>query len=381
LKIKFDGARRLGFSLIEILVVVLIMGVLIGVAGSLMGGFVANFEMTDDQSLARRRAQDVFNILQTPILNAGLGIPPNHFEYYFAPVSDVGGAPIRTWDGPIQVIPHDKTSAARFNAAENRGDALRVVYSVYSGVKNVNSDDIANFSGEPKQIATPAELPLSGPAPVGGDGIQFAVAGTESVRSYVTFPGIAMHPEMVRNYAGGDTARLTVSGRTPFTVGASGDVLPRNAIRPYHDMLLVRAALAYVDDSGTFCLYDINDDTFNPGPGVSLPTAASADIAGKLVYRVEGIKAVRFVPETNAGGQVTSVNVYVLVEGDNAVTGRTSTSPAVQVVRNRKFPAGSPLAGGRIWPDGQDGIKWDDDMYYEDFEMRWRTRNIEAPVS
>jgi prepilin-type N-terminal cleavage/methylation domain-containing protein len=81
LKEKHGGAKRGGFSLAEMLVVVLIIGVLIGVVGSLMGGFVANFEMTDDQSITRRRAQDVFNILQTPILNAGLGFPPNLFTY------------------------------------------------------------------------------------------------------------------------------------------------------------------------------------------------------------------------------------------------------------------------------------------------------------
>jgi hypothetical protein len=128
-----------------------------------------------------------------------------------------------------------------------------------------------------------------------------------------------------------------------------------------------------VDDNGTFCLYDINDDAFEPGD--KLPTASEADIGGKLVYRVEGIKAVRFVTETS-GSTVTGINVYVLAEGDNAVTGRTSTSPAVHAVRNRVFPAGSPLAGQRIWPND---IAWNDEMYYEDFEMRWRTRNVEAP--
>jgi prepilin-type N-terminal cleavage/methylation domain-containing protein len=376
LKIKFEGAKRPGFSLTEILVVVLIMGVLVGVVGSLMGGFLTNFEMTDDQSIARRRAQDVFNIIQTPILNAGLGIPSNHFDYYFAPLgSGIGGAPIRTWAGPIQVISHDKTSSPRFNATENRGEALRVVYSVHSGVKNVSSVDIANFSGTPQGDATPVEISLEEyGGTLTGFYIQIASIGSNSTHSYVTFPGISMHPEMVWKYDSG-TNKLALAGKKPFTV-ASEDVLPRNVIRPYHDLLLVRAGLAYVDNSGTFCFYDINDSEFEPGAGVSLPTAAAADIAGESVYRVEGIKAVRFVPEIGADGQVTSVNVYVLAEGDNAVTGRTTTSAAVTALRNRKFPPGSPLAGKPIWPD----IDWDDEMYYEDFEMRWRTRNIEAPT-
>jgi hypothetical protein len=351
-----------------------------------MGGFLTNFEMTDDQSIARRRAQDVFNILQTPILNAGLGIPPVSFDHYFAPLaSGLGGAPIRTWTGPIQVISHD-ASTSGFPAAENRGDALRVVYSVYSGVKNVHSRDIAVFSLQSGQVPGDApgmvELPLEGnDLLTGGHPIQLASTSSNSVHSYVTFPGISMHPEMMEAFDSG-TDRLTLAGKTSSTVNASEDVLPRNVIRPYHDLLLVRAGLAYVDDNGTFCFYDINDDVIEPGPGVELTTAASADIAGNLVYRVEGIKAVRFVPEIDTDGRVTSVNVYVLAEGDNAVTGRTSASPAVQDLRNRVFPPGSPLAGTQIWPNsGLNKINWDDEMYYEDFEMRWRTRNVEAPTS
>jgi hypothetical protein len=192
-----------------------------------------------------------------------------------------------------------------------------------------------------------------------------------------------MHPEMATSYGGGggtDHTRLRVSGKKPHIASDDVDVLPRNVIRAYHDMFLVKAGLAYVDDNGTFCLYEVNGDSFIPGTGAGspLPYAASADIAGaneRLLYRVEGIKAIRFVPEIVAG-RVTGVNVYVLAEGDNAVTGRTSDSPAVRAVRDRVFPAGSPLAGAQVWP----GVTWEDEMYYEDFEMRWRTRNIEAPT-
>jgi prepilin-type N-terminal cleavage/methylation domain-containing protein len=356
LKRKYVGAKRPGFSLTEMLVVVLIMGVLVGVVGSLMGNFVTNFEITDDQSIARRRAQDVFNILQTPILNAGLGIPPNRFDHYFAPVSGLGGAPIRTWDGPIEVIPHD-ASVTSFVATENRGEALRVVYSIHSGVKNVSDADITTFSG-PLGSEAHTELTLTGNAPIGGgDGILIAGAGTNMVRSYITFPGISMHPEMVTAYDPANM-RLTVYGKTPHAESGN-DVVSRDVIRPYHDMFLVKAGLAYVDDNGTFCLYDINDDVFERGD--KLPTAAKADADGELVYRVEGIKAVRFVREMS-GDTVRGVNVHVLAEGDNAVTGRSSTSFAVQQLRNR-------------WPEI---INWNDEMYYEDFEMRWRTRNIEA---
>jgi hypothetical protein len=244
-------------------------------------------------------------------------------------------------------------------------------------VKNV-SGDVTVFSGKNEDgipsVPINATLGLSGNAPVGGgDGIQFA--GTNMVHSYITFPGISMHPEIVTGY-GVDHEHLAVSGqKTHPDAIVSEDVLTRNVIRVHHDMFLVKAGLAYVDDSGTFCLYDINDDMFEPDG--TLPTASAADAGGKLVYRVEGIKAVRFVQETDADGRVTGVNIYVLAEGDNAVTGRTDTSVAVNEVGDREFPPGSPLAGQKIWSD----ITWNNEMYYEDFEMRWRTRNIEAPIS
>jgi hypothetical protein len=351
------------------LVVVLIIGVLVGVVGSLMGGFVTNFEMTDDQSIARRRAQDVFNILQTPILNAGLGIPPNLFSYYFGPLaSDIDGAPIKNWSGPIQVISHDESGTGFKATKGNRGEALLVVYSIYSGVKNVSDADIIAFSGPTSGDAGPLEFSLSGNAPLGGgDGIQFANAGTNLVHSYITFPGISMHPELVTGKgSGGGNDTLQVYGKRPYVTDADEDVLPRNVIRPYHDMFLVRAAMAYVDDDGTFCMYDINDDgdIFNRGGSLSIASKADAD--GELVYRVEGIKAVRFLPDIDTENRVTGVNVHVLAEGDNAVTGRRTDTQAVQDLRGR-------------WP-GIAKKDWDDDMYYEDFEMRWRTRNIEAPI-
>jgi hypothetical protein len=176
-----------------------------------------------------------------------------------------------------------------------------------------------------------------------------------------------MHPELVtgRGSSGGNDT-LQVYGKMPYTTDADTDVLPRNVIRPYHDMFLVKAAMAYVDDDGTFCMYDINYDNDIFNRGASLPTANKTDGDNKPVYRVEGIKAVRFLPELGTDNRVTGVNVRVLAEGDNAVTGRRTDTQAVRDLRNR-------------WPDIS-ARDWDDDMYYEDFEMRWRTRNVEAPT-
>ena len=125
------------------MVVVLIMGVMVGVVGSLMGGFITNFEMTDDQSIARRRASDVFNILHIPLLYAGMGVPADNFNYYFEPVNALGtfygGAPISAWDGPVSVpsVPGGGNSI------------MRVVYGIPAGVKQTNADDVTEFSVNP----------------------------------------------------------------------------------------------------------------------------------------------------------------------------------------------------------------------------------------
>ncbi len=60
---NFRAARkRGGFTLIELLIVVVIMAILVGVAGSLLAGFYNMFDMTTDNTTARRRANDVFNV-------------------------------------------------------------------------------------------------------------------------------------------------------------------------------------------------------------------------------------------------------------------------------------------------------------------------------
>jgi prepilin-type N-terminal cleavage/methylation domain-containing protein len=362
--IRGRGSAKRGFSLVEILLVVLIMGVLVGVVGSLMSGFVTGFEATDDQAIARRRAQDVFNILQVPLLNAGLGLPsddsngivippPPNNAYYFGSVSGyASAAPINTWFGPVQVIA---------NSFTGRGDALRVVYSVYSGVKQVRSEDVETFGGTPSSPKS-TTLNVTSGLLVGYDGITLAGGPARSVHSNITFPGMGMRPVCV-TAAGPNT--IDVAGMTPRTSTVSSeDVVDKGIIRPYHDIYFVRAGVAYVDDTSTFCLADITTTDISSGtlPRVSALTGAA--------YRVEGIKAVRFVPkfaDVNVGGSivhmVTGVTVFVVAEGDSSITERQ----------------GNAGTASQAFRTNYSGVIFDDEMYYEEFEMRWRTRNVEVP--
>jgi hypothetical protein len=149
---------------------------------------------------------------------------------------------------------------------------------------------------------------------------------------------------------------MVLAGKKPRIASDDIDILPRNVIRAYHDMYMVRAGIAYVDDESTFCFEDI---TVTDNSGGTLPKARNT-----RGYRVEGIKAIKFDLSTAANGNITGVTVYVLAEGDNAVTGRDTSSEAARAVRNNTR-----------WT----GVNFEPEVYYEEFQMQWRTRNIEAP--
>ena len=359
------GSSNRGFSLVEILVVVLIMGILVGVIGSLMGGFITNFEMTDDQSIARRRAADVFNILQTPLLYAGMGIPADNFDYYFEPIEvggigGVGGSPIQNWPGgPVSII--DTTGATVL-----RGPIMRIVYTVPAGVKYKGTEHVLEFSeGAPNTsggasplapgsgfVTAPRQIDLSGS--VGSLVARGEIlSNVYDTRSYVTFPGIRMHPAVIY---GTNIAGIEVVGKIPRQIrNISDDVVERNVIRPFHDMYLVRAGVAFVDDNSTFIFADIRDSDIT----------SYSSVGNREGYRVEGIKAIYFEPtDTPLGNHITGVRVYAIAEGDNAITGRHKGSSSLQSLKNNPR-----------WSS----VTFDDDVFYEEFQMQWRTRSIEAP--
>jgi prepilin-type N-terminal cleavage/methylation domain-containing protein len=342
--------RSRGFSLIEIIVVILIIGILIGVTGTLFSGMVAHFEGADDHTIARRRAQDVFNVMKVPVLNAGLGVPSDNLDWYF----ELGGAkaPVWDWNGPVSVVSND--SYANVGA----GNVLRVVYALESGARSGN-DEVTDFStklpagssayvrnyvgggGSVKMKLAAGQAPVIGGMgllPGGGAGVSL------DMRSFITFPGLHKNPVRAVAYDAG-TRELSLEGKTPYS--ASDDILWRNVIHPNSDMRLVRAGVAYVDDESRFCLADLAMDDY---PLNGLPRGRSL-VNG---FVVEGIKAVNF--EVSSGRR--TVTITVLAEGDNFVSGRRAGA-SMNGLKNR-------------WPL----VNFEDERYYEDFSMTWRTRNL-----
>jgi hypothetical protein len=321
-----------------VLIVILIIGILVGVTGSLLLGFTSNFEAADDYTIARRRARDVFNILRVPVQNAGIGLPavfnPNApGGYYF----NVAGGPaaasaVGDWNTPVSV--------------SGNSDVLRIVYSVPSGWKS----DIAG--GVFEKFSSAQGVNSDGPA--GGLALRrtpkASVTLGEIISTFVTFPGIHMHPMLV---TAAGTGSVTLAGKLPFEAVASEDVVPRNVVYPFHEMFLVRAGMAYVTDDSFFVFAD------NVLAMSAVPSPPAKPPAGSAWFRVEGIKALRFEYDDNR-----ALTVRVLAEGDAADSTRRVTARRADL-ENR-------------WRGWITGITFDPAVYYEEFPMTWRTRNVET---
>lgn len=180
---------------------------MVGVVASILGGYLDISKKTENQSIAKRRAQDVFNILELPVQSAGVGIPSGNFDYYFEVESE--GPPIMKWAKPLSV---DKKPTA------GHGNALRVVYSIPANTKN-DSNEIVGFSGgygssgidHTKKIGLTWAVPASSDSAARLDSI---VLDKKDVRSFVMFAGIHMHPLRVdKTENGGQASIFTESGR------------------------------------------------------------------------------------------------------------------------------------------------------------------------
>jgi hypothetical protein len=296
----------------------------------------------------------VFNILKTPILNSGIGLPHDNFGYYFVGIPDApSDAPIAGWNAPIEVVSNDRAGR------DYSGNALRIIYSLPAGVKNgVNA--VTNFSAktdsEINRTSSNIAITLTGNPPAGIDGIKGMVGEPKlDMRSLVTFPGAYMHPEYVLNDPAGN--EIHVSGKTPFIVdtngvGTSADAIARNMVLPFHDLHLVKAGVAYVDDNSRFYMHEVLDEDVS-----SLSLADRFPNAEERGFRVDGIKAIRFESETES----RSIMVRLVAEGDAYDTVRKETEQAKSLISE--------------WP----GVNFDSAMYYEEFSLRFRTRNVSVP--
>jgi hypothetical protein len=335
-----------------VLIVILIMGVLVGVVGALMGGFAMNFEMADDHSIARRRAQDVFNILQIPVQNAGIGLPlisgDNNFGYCFGISSSTAAATfagkVGDWPAPVSLGKSEPDAVS--------DDVLRVVYSMPSGVKVKGKiDDFSSLKEVNGESPSLASVKLTRP-------LSHDITGT-----FVTFPGIHMHPLFVESGGDEGSDEISLRGKLPYEKDDDEDVIPRNVIYPYHDMFLVRAGVAYVNNENSVFVFADDLMKMVGDPDAWLPTINFG--ANDPWFRIEGVKAIKF-----DYSESSVLTVRVLAEGDSADSARNDGTPLRNDLKAR-------------WEDHieANGGAWDPAIYYEEFSMTWRTRNVARTIA
>jgi hypothetical protein len=369
-----------------LLIVVLIMGIVLGMTGSLLGGFYNMFQASEDQSSARMRAQAVFNILSGPIRNAGIGIPSNDiygysvFTFNRKPTDgDVVKFGMDEWDKPIYIFPgHDVSE----------GNQLRVIYGVPTGLKYAG-DEFATGELPYKEVEIIVPNPEQEDRPVNftrriGNKSVLTTTGESKIDPYeittqsntknngatsslVAFPGTDMMPAMVtRIKASAEGAGFYdldfYTKPLPYVPPNSDDFTFRinnaNKIMRNHDIFLLRGAWAYVDNDSTFCFLNIYDhDTFN---GVTTPPSASDP--GFSGFMIEGIAGIRFTTEPDAANKWRSVRVDVLAEGDTMDENRDSASSAAIFSK---------------WRDGYGYTTLKEGMFYEEFSKVFRPRNIQ----
>lgn len=367
------SSRRRAFTLVELVIAITIMILMLGAAGSILSHLVSMTQLTVEQNVTKRRAQDVFSILTPAFRCAGLGIPSVKFSEYFGGWAQWYNRYISSWQGPIDVIAKDDRPAER----KSDGDVLRIAWSVPTGLK-YSGGSTGDYGGTPASV-TPQDL-----ASFRRLGIIEPIPGTFSrmldvtktpfgirpntdhdPRSLVTFPGAHTHPMKVTDIGQGD-ASLSVLGSPPISISddVMTKVLPRGVIYPFAELCTFRASIAYVAD-GTFCMLDLEGEE-DPFAGGGVP-----DAEGMSGARIEGVKSVRFFPSPN-GREVTA---WILVEGDVDDESRTERGASVETVKGRVTrveTSPGTWETERVWED----VDFDDGRYYEDFFMTWRVRNV-----
>jgi len=151
---------RKGFTLVELLIVILIGSLIMGTVVGLLVFFINNFEINREYTAARQKGEMVFAILQKPILQVSLGMPNTSpdFGSCFAENSTLAH-----WNGPLN-ISNDRE--------------LFIAYAVPSGVA---ADSEYSFSQN-----DPFDIFLAGD--LSGLVGQIDPSDLDSTEAWVTFP-------------------------------------------------------------------------------------------------------------------------------------------------------------------------------------------------
>lgn len=164
-----DMKKLRGFTLTEILVAVLILGIVGGSALMLGHTYIKHFEQANEITIAKDRATMVLTYLEKRILHAGQGMPvsADEFEAAFDGLwehQDFKGFQDprdRRWQRPVQK-PEPPGSLEPYSESE----ALLVAYAVPSGAYTTGSKQVVPSTGEEVEISDKPALIEGGDAKV-----------------------------------------------------------------------------------------------------------------------------------------------------------------------------------------------------------------------
>ena len=208
-----------GFTLVELLIVILLGTVIMGSVVGLLFMFITNFEINSDYTAARQRGEMVFTILQEPVLHVSLGMPntsPDFGNCFDDPAYDPD-LELSGWNGPLNII-------------NNR--ELQIAYAIPSGVAAVLEYTFNQGTAE--------TIDLAGDISSLGGKIS---SDNTSTTGWVAFPSCGTAFRVVSPYTAGDSSIQLVS-------------YIDSGIIPFFDELHLVRALDVKVNNGTFTAED-----------------------------------------------------------------------------------------------------------------------------
>lgn len=177
--------RSKAFTLTELLIAMLIVGIIAGATIGLLVTYLKQFEQSTELTAARQRGEMVFAILDAQVLHSGLGMPDETaaFQSAFAGLGAISG-----WNAPVSVT---------------SGDVLQIVYAVPAGLAVTAEYEL--------QAGTSQNIGLTGPIPA-----NLLATGITCTKGWAIFPSLG-NPVKVTGISGSTLTILpTVDGHLAF---------------------------------------------------------------------------------------------------------------------------------------------------------------------